>query len=108
MCCSALQALEALRKLRSEKAAEAKEFKLKLDHLKTHKDNAQKLRSEIQEGEDKEREFNEQIQTLEEQLQVWRLCQGHMHVQIIASSMLAVAASASTVHIRFPARSPLT
>ena len=32
-----LQALEALRKLKSEKTQEVKEFKLRLDHLKTHK-----------------------------------------------------------------------
>lgn len=32
-----VQALEALRKLRTEKAAEIKQFKLQLDHLKTHK-----------------------------------------------------------------------
>ena len=32
------------RKLRSEKVAEAKQFKLKLEHLKTIRDSAHKLR----------------------------------------------------------------
>ncbi len=32
-----LQALEALRKLRTEKTAEIKQFRLQLEHLKTHK-----------------------------------------------------------------------
>jgi hypothetical protein len=35
------QALEALRKLRTEKAQEAKEMRLKLDHTRTLKDQAQ-------------------------------------------------------------------
>ena len=32
-----MQALEALRKLRTEKSSEIKQYKLQLDHLKTHK-----------------------------------------------------------------------
>lgn len=37
-CCGGgRQALEALRKLRSEKTAEIKQFRLALDHTKTHK-----------------------------------------------------------------------
>lgn len=32
-----MQALETLRKLRTEKTQEVKQFKLQLDHLKTHR-----------------------------------------------------------------------
>ena len=39
-----MQALDALRKLRTEKAGETKEFKLKLAHLQTHKENSDQLK----------------------------------------------------------------
>ena len=42
--CAVWQALEALRKLRTEKVQETKELKLKLEHLRTHKENADELR----------------------------------------------------------------
>lgn len=67
--CVGPQALEALRKLRTEKVQEAKEMKLKLEHLKTHKDNADQLRQEIQEGKAKEETASAAINALEEQLQ---------------------------------------
>lgn len=64
----AAQALEALRKLRTEKMAEVKEFKLRLEHLRTHKDNAARLRKEVQDGEAQERKLLDQIRAIEEQL----------------------------------------
>ena len=62
------QALEALRKLRTEKVQEAREMKLKLEHLRTHKDNADQLRSEVQDGQSKEQAIVAQIKSLQEQL----------------------------------------
>ena len=38
------QALEVLRKLKSEKVQETKELKLKLEHVRTHKVNADQLK----------------------------------------------------------------
>ena len=64
----AVQALEALRKLRTEKMAEVKEFKLRLEHLRTHKDNAARLRKEVQDGEAQERKLLDHIRAIEEQL----------------------------------------
>ncbi|KAK9807149.1 hypothetical protein WJX73_000402 [Symbiochloris irregularis] len=62
------KALEALRKLRTEKVQEAKELKLKLAHLKTHKDTADGLKAEVQEGREKEASIVAQITSLDEQL----------------------------------------
>ncbi|KAK9845385.1 hypothetical protein WJX81_005219 [Elliptochloris bilobata] len=45
------KALEALRKLRTEKLQEAKEGKMMLEHLKTHRDNAARLHAEVANGE---------------------------------------------------------
>ena len=39
-----MQALEALRKLKTEKVQETKELKLKLEHVRTHKVNADQLK----------------------------------------------------------------
>ena len=66
--CCMLQALEALRKLRTEKVQEAKEMRLKLEHLKTHKDNADSLKGERQEGQAKARALVAQIASLDDQL----------------------------------------
>ncbi|GBF92537.1 DNA repair protein [Raphidocelis subcapitata] len=44
------KALDAFRKLKTEKTQELKEAKLKLENLKTHKDAAHKLRSQIASG----------------------------------------------------------
>ena len=62
------QALEALRKLRTEKLAEVKEFKLRLEHLRTHKDTAARLRREIEGGESQEQQLLEQIRILDDEL----------------------------------------
>ena len=64
-----LQALDAFRKLRLEKVQEVKECKLKLEHLRTHKENAHKLRAEVEQGRRQEQELEAQIQGLEDQLQ---------------------------------------
>ena len=63
-----MKALEALRKLRTEKVQEARELKLKLEHLKTHKDNADQLRGEVQQSRAKEAAVVAQITSLDEQL----------------------------------------
>ena len=47
----ATQALEALRKMRTETVQQAKEGKLMLEHLKTHRDNAARLRADMDNGE---------------------------------------------------------
>uniref|UniRef100_A0A1D2A4U2 DNA repair protein RAD50 n=1 Tax=Auxenochlorella protothecoides TaxID=3075 RepID=A0A1D2A4U2_AUXPR len=46
------KALEALRKLRSEKTAEAREMRLRLDTLRSHRDGARRLRGAVEAGED--------------------------------------------------------
>lgn len=72
------QALEALRKLRTEKMAEVKEFRLRLDHLRTHKDNATRLRKEVEDGEAQERRLLDHIRGIEEQLnQLQQVDAGH-------------------------------
>ena len=60
-----VQALEALRKLRLEKVAELREFKLRLDHLKTHKDAAQRLRTEVSTGKTRQESLQKQIDELD-------------------------------------------
>ena len=68
MPCTCMQALEALRKLRTEKVAEVKEFKLRLDHLRTHKDTAARLRSDIEGGERQEAELSHTISDIDGKL----------------------------------------
>ncbi len=63
-----MQALEALRKLRTEKMAEVKEFKLRLDHLRTHKDTAARLRKDIDGGERQEAELSTTISDIDGKL----------------------------------------
>ena len=59
-----------MRKLRTEKTAEVKEFRLRLEHLKTHKDHSTKLKSEIAEGQEKERNYMSQINDLDQETKV--------------------------------------
>lgn len=63
-----MQALEALRKLRLEKVQECKELKLQLEHLRTHKQAAHRLRSDVDQGGQREKALTAQIQALEAQL----------------------------------------
>ena len=63
-----MQALEALRKLRTEKMAEVKEFRLRLDHLRTHKDTAARLRKDADGGERQETELSNSIQDIDGKL----------------------------------------
>lgn len=59
-----------MRKLRTEKTAEVKEFRLRLEHLKTHKDHSTKLKSEIADGQEKDRNYMTQINELDQQAKV--------------------------------------
>lgn len=63
------QALETIKKLRKDKAQEVKEFKLKLEHLNTNKNSAHKLRTEVEQSTRRKVELEQQIHTLEEQIQ---------------------------------------
>ena len=63
-----VQALEALRKLRTEKMAEVKEFRLRLDHLRTHKDTAARLRKDVNGGERQEAELSNTISDIDGKL----------------------------------------
>lgn len=65
-----VQALQEMRKLRTEKTAEVKEFRLRLEHLKTHKDHSTKLKSDIAEGQEKDRNYMTQINQFEQEVQV--------------------------------------
>ncbi len=66
------QALEALRKLKAEKQQQAKEFKLRLEHLKTHKDNAGKLRKEEDGNKQRARESQDKIAQLQQDIEARR------------------------------------
>lgn len=48
--------------------AEVKEFKLRLEHLRTHKDNAARLRRDVEEGEAQERKLLDNIRALDEHI----------------------------------------
>lgn len=63
------QALETIKKLRKDKAQEVKEFKLKLDHLNTNKNSAHKLRTEVEQSTRRKAELEQQISSLQEQIQ---------------------------------------
>ena len=65
-----MQALEALRKLKAEKTQEGKEFKLRLEHLKTHKDTAGRLRTEVDVSTQRAREAQEKIALLQREIEV--------------------------------------
>ena len=45
-----------------------KEFKLRLDHLRTHKDTAARLRKDINSGERQEAELSESIKAIDNSL----------------------------------------
>lgn len=64
------KALEAIRKLRNEKVQEARELKLKLDHLKTHKVTAHRLSSEIDQSKEKSRQLQSQMEDVQEEITV--------------------------------------
>ena len=63
--------MEALRKLKTEKTQEAKEFKLRLEHLKTHKDTAGRLRTEVDVSTQRAREAQEKILQLQQEIEVF-------------------------------------
>ena len=88
------QALEALRKLRTEKMAEVKEFKLRLDHLRTHKDTAARLRKDIEGGERQEAELSRTISDIDGKL---------AEINQVGCRALGVLspASSSASHVRF-------
>ncbi len=48
--------------------ADVKEFKLRLENLRTHKDNAARLRRDVEEGEAQERKLLDHIRAIDEQL----------------------------------------
>lgn len=56
--------------MRTEKTAEVKEFRLRLEHLKTHKDHSTRLKSEIAEGQETDRQYTSQINELHQEAQV--------------------------------------
>eukprot|EP00879_Flechtneria_rotunda_P006310 GHRR01006632.1.p1 GENE.GHRR01006632.1~~GHRR01006632.1.p1 ORF type:complete len:729 (+),score=251.26 GHRR01006632.1:230-2416(+) len=59
------KALESLRKLRLEKTQESREMKLKLETLRSHKDAAQRLTQDMQDGQAKADALKAQIQELQ-------------------------------------------
>ena len=67
-----VQALEALRKLKAEKQQQAKMFKLKVEHLKTHKDNAGRLNEEKDGNVQRAREAQDKIAQLQQDIQARR------------------------------------
>ena len=81
------QALEALRKLKAEKLQEAKEFKLRLDHLKTHKDTAGRLRTEVDGNTQRARETQEKIAQLQRDIEV-PCCDIHHHISFPAGLLV--------------------
>lgn len=64
------KALEALRKLRSEKQAEVKLMRVQLETLKSHRDQALKLKKDIADGQGRAVAFEEQMRDLETQIQM--------------------------------------
>lgn len=64
------KALEALRKLRTEKVAEVKLMKANLETLRTHRDQALRLKREVLEGQDRASELEGKIREIESQVQV--------------------------------------
>lgn len=68
--CVHAQALEAIRKLRLEKVQEVRELKLKLDHLKTHKEMAVHLSSEISDSQAVSHQMKSQMEEFQNQINV--------------------------------------
>lgn len=93
----AWQALEALRKLRTEKMAEVKEFKLRLDHLRTHKDTAARLRKAAEGGERQEAELAEAISSIDAQLADIKAVRGRSSKYLQALSISAAQHPAEAV-----------
>lgn len=62
------KALETLRKLRTEKTQEVKQFTLQLAHLKTHKDTATRLRTDIEGGNTRAQELEADIADCNEKI----------------------------------------
>jgi len=65
------QAVEAFKKLKKEKTQAGRELNLTLENLKTHKDSATKLRTEISKGTAAQQTLQQQIQELDEQIQAY-------------------------------------
>eukprot|EP00798_Chlamydomonas_sp_ICE-L_P012325 gene12325-15495_t len=59
------KAVEALRKLRQEKVVQVREMKLKLEHLRTNREHAFKLRRDVSEGQATVDGFSKSIDELE-------------------------------------------
>ncbi len=73
-----MQALEALRKLRTDKVAAAKMMQMELKLLKTNKDNAERLRAEVDNGERARTSLQADITAAGADLaQLHRVQQGH-------------------------------
>lgn len=62
------KALEELRKLKTRQGQEAREMKLRLEHLRTHKDHASRLRAEMDENNKKAEALQRDVATLQAQL----------------------------------------
>ena len=63
------KALEELRKLKSKQNQELKEMRLRLDHLKTHKDLAARLRADFEVGSQRQHAYQAEVEDLEAQIQ---------------------------------------
>ena len=100
------QALEALRKLKSEKTAEAREFKLRLEHLKTHKDTAGRLRADVEAGNRRVAETSEQGAQLQHRIQA-RLGYRVLGRNLIWSILLAIRLTAHSFTQRILSGTPL-
>ncbi|KAL4437341.1 hypothetical protein ABPG75_004480 [Micractinium tetrahymenae] len=77
------KALEVLRKLQTEKAQEVKEMRLKLEHAKTIKDQAQKLKAEIESGSAKAAEYQQRIAELEADINAAQQRQDELSGQLV-------------------------
>ncbi|KAL3148389.1 DNA repair protein rad50 [Trebouxia sp. C0009 RCD-2024] len=82
------KALQEMRKLRTEKTAEVKEFRLRLEHLKTHKDHSTKLKSDIAEGQEKDRNYMTQINQFEQEVQAFQQSMDELSAKLSAMADL--------------------
>jgi DNA repair protein RAD50 len=64
------KALEELRKLKTRQAQDAREMKLKIEHLKTQKDHAGRLKAEVEDNRKKAEVLQQEVNTLQAQLDV--------------------------------------
>lgn len=60
------KALEVLKDKRKEQLQQIKEYKLRLETIQTHQDNANRLKKELEESKIKVEEFNKEIEKLKE------------------------------------------